>query len=162
MKSSLFRGAKMMPRGEEMEIEVTNRQRKVRVDGKRLVRLAERALGRLGLEDGQLSVVIVSDRRMAELNRTYRRVDGPTDVLAFAQQEGGGGGGNVHLLGDVVISAETAARQAPRYRRSTEGEMDLLLVHGILHLAGFDHIGSAEERKKMDAWKRKILRGWEG
>ena len=143
-----------------MEIEVRNRQRKVRVDGKRLARLAERALRRLGLEEGQLSVVIVSDRRMAELNRTYRRVDGPTDVLAFAQQEGEGF--NVHLLGDVVISAESAARQAPRYRRSLEGELDLLLVHGILHLAGFDHVDSVAEEKKMKAWKGKILRGWDG
>jgi probable rRNA maturation factor len=145
-----------------MEIEIRNRQRKVRVDGKRLARLAERALGRLGLEEGQLSVVIVSDRRMAELNRTYRRVDGPTDVLAFAQQEGEGEGFNVHVLGDVVISAESAARQAPRYRRSLEGEMDLLLVHGILHLAGFDHVDSVAEEKKMKAWKTKILRGWDG
>ena len=145
-----------------MEIEVRNRQRKVKVDGKRLARLAARALVSLGLDDGQLSVVIVSDRRMAELNRTYRRVDGPTDVLAFAQQEGEGGGGNVHVLGDVVISAESAARQAPRYRRSLEGEMDLLLVHGILHLAGFDHVGDLEEGEKMKARQGKILRGWSG
>ena len=145
-----------------MEIEVRNRQRKIKVDGKRLARLAERALGRLGLQEGQLSVVIVSDRKMAELNRTYRRVDGPTDVLAFAQQEGEGEGFNVHVLGDVVISAESAARQAPRYRRSLESEMDLLLVHGILHLAGFDHVGDLEEGKKMKSWKGKILRGWDG
>ncbi len=146
-----------------MEIEVRNRQRKVKVDGKRLARLAARALGRLGLEECQLSVVIVSDRRMAELNRTYRRVDGPTDVLAFAQQEGEGGEGfDVHVLGDVVISAESAARQAPRYRRSLDGEMDLLLVHGILHLAGFDHVGDLEEGKKMKSWQGKILRGWDG
>jgi probable rRNA maturation factor len=118
----------------------------------------------LGLEEGQLSVVIVSDRRMAELNRTFRRVDGPTDVLAFAQQEGEreGEGFNVHVLGDVVISAESAARQAPRYRRSLEGEMDLLLVHGILHLAGLDHAGDREEGKKMKVWQGKILRGWNG
>ena len=145
-----------------MEIEVRNRQRKIKVDGKRLARLAERALGRLGLQEGQLSVVIVSDRKMAELNRTYRRVDGPTDVLAFAQQEGEGEGFNVHVLGDVVISAESAARQAPRYRRSLESEMDLLLVHGILHLAGFDHVGDLEEGEKMKAWEGKIFRGWEG
>jgi rRNA maturation RNase YbeY len=97
-------------------------------------------------------VTLVTDRRMAALNRTYRGVAGPTDVLAFPLAEGrfarlarlGGG-----FLGDVVISVETAARQARPGR--LEDELALLLVHGVLHLVGYDH-GTSRERARM--WRK--------
>ena len=145
-----------------MEVSVRNAQRRFKVDGRRLEALAVRALGLLGRDEAQLSVLIVGDRRMRRLNREYRGIDAPTDVLAFSQVEGGEPGFHENLLGDVVISAERAARQAAGLGRSLERELDTLLVHGLLHLMGFDHTGGRGEREEMNRWKRKILRGWEG
>ena len=85
---------------------------------------------------------------MARLNRTYREVAGPTDVLAFPMQEGRFARLAPACLGDVVISAETAARQAGD---GLQAELALLLTHGILHLAGYDH-GTARDRARM--WKK--------
>jgi probable rRNA maturation factor len=93
---------------------------------------------------------------MAKLNRTYRGKTGSTDVLAFPMTEGRFGAVSPHLLGDVVISAETAARQARDRGRDVQGEFALLLVHGILHLVGYDH-GTAEARRRMWQKQRSIL-----
>jgi probable rRNA maturation factor len=95
-----------------------------------------------------LSVVVVDDAEMARLNQTYRAVAGPTDVLAFPMQEGRFARLAPECLGDVVISAETAARQASDGVRA---ELALLLAHGILHLIGYDH-GTTRERTQM--WKK--------
>ena len=94
---------------------------------------------------------------MAELNHAYRGVTGPTDVLAFPMTEGRFGAVSPDLLGDVVISAETAARQARDRGREVQGELALLLVHGILHLVGYDH-GTATERRRMWQKQRVILK----
>jgi probable rRNA maturation factor len=88
---------------------------------------------------------------MAELNHAYRGVTGPTDVLAFPMGEGRLRGISPDLLGDVVISAETAARQARARQVDVQGELALLLVHGILHLVGYDH-GTAGTRRRM--WRK--------
>ena len=81
------------------------------------------------------------------LNRDYRGKDRPTDVLAFAMSEGEGGGLHPDLLGDVVISLETAARQASERRKTIASEVDFLLAHGLLHLLGYDHQTDEEERR---------------
>ena len=94
-------------------------------------------------------MVVVDDAAIAALNRTYRNVGGPTDVLAFPMTEGAFSELTPDCLGDVVISAETAARHA-RWG-DVRGELALLLVHGILHLVGYDH-GTARERRRM--WQR--------
>ena len=103
---------------------------------------------------------------MAELNRTYRGKMGSTDVLAFPMTEGRFGATltsprvraeGPDLLGDVVISAETAARQARPASGGVRGELALLLVHGILHLVGYDH-GTATERRRMWQKQRVILK----
>jgi len=94
---------------------------------------------------------------MAELNHAYRGVTGPTDVLAFPMAEGRRGSVWPDLLGDVVISAETAARQARVRKADVRGELALLLVHGILHLVGYDH-GTAEGWRRMREKQRVILK----
>ena len=94
---------------------------------------------------------------MAELNHAYRGVTGPTDVLAFPMTEGRFSAVSPDLLGDVVISAETAAREARDRGRDVQGELALLLVHGILHLVGYDH-GTATERRRMWQKQRVILK----
>ncbi len=98
----------------------------------------------------------MDDSAIAALNRTYRGVAGPTDVLAFPMTEGRFGASWPDLLGDVVISAETARRQARPATGGLRAELALLLVHGILHLVGYDH-GTAKERQRMWQKQRAIL-----
>ena len=145
-----------------MEVDVRNQQRKITVDCERITALAERSLTVLGLPEGQLSVALVGDRKIRELNRRFRLIDKVTDVLSFSQNEGEGIGPHGHLLGDVVIAVSVAQRQADERRQPVETEIDLLLVHGILHLAGFSHEESAAEAKRMSSWQGKILKGWKG
>ena len=106
-------------------VEVRNMQRKQRVDSGRIEDLAVRALRMVGREGSQLSIVVVNDRRIRELNRLYRGRDSSTDVLAFSQLEGDGAGIHTEVMGDVVISAETAARQCAEAGDSLEDELDL-------------------------------------
>jgi probable rRNA maturation factor len=108
-------------------------------------------------EDGmrapaELSIVIVTDGQIRELNRIYRDVDASTDVLAFGGEEEGGfvtAPGTPRYIGDVVISYRRAADQALRAGHSTEAELQLLVVHGVLHLLGYDH---AEEGDQARMW----------
>lgn len=101
-------------------------------------------------------MVVVDDATMAVLNQTYRGVSGPTDVLAFPMTEGRFGRLSPDLLGDVVISAETAERQAREAGLDFMDELAHLLVHGILHLVGYDH-GTSQERQRMWRKQRAIL-----
>ena len=101
-------------------------------------------------------MAVVDDATMAVLNHTYRGVSGPTDVLAFPMTEGRFGRLSPDLLGDVVISAETAERQARDAGRDLRDELAHLLVHGILHLVGYDH-GTTQERQRMWRKQRAIL-----
>ena len=111
----------------------------------------------MGCPEAEVGCLLVTDRRIRALNRRYRGEDTPTDVLAFSQREGGGPPGQPGLLGDVVISVETAARQAARAGHSLTREAALLLIHGILHLLGHDH-ATAVERRRMWALQRRLLR----
>lgn len=101
----------------------------------------------LGIEDAELSLVLCDDRYIHGLNREYRGRDQPTDVLAFAMQEGEPMAmPGPLLLGDVVISLPTAARQAAERRLTLRQVSHELLAHGLLHLLGFDHQSPEEER----------------
>jgi probable rRNA maturation factor len=112
-----------------------------------LKRRAEQMLQALRMPEAELSILLCDDRTIHQLNRRHRRKNKPTDVLAFALREGrvlpGAGG----LLGDVVISLDTAARQAKQLKRSLWDEVTFLLAHGLLHLVGYDHRTDAEERR---------------
>jgi len=93
-----------------------------------------------------------------EVNRDYLGKDRPTNVISFAMQEGEGGGVQPDLLGDVVISAETAARDALDAQASFESELYFLLLHGILHLLGYDHErGTQADAERMEAREREIF-----
>ena len=119
--------------------------------------MGKRALAALARPTAECSVLLVDDSAMAELNHAYRGVTGPTDVLAFPMTEGRFSAVSPDLLGDVVISAETAARQARPASGGVRGELALLLVHGILHLVGYDH-ATATERRRMWQKQRVILK----
>jgi probable rRNA maturation factor len=110
---------------------------------------AERMLKALALEGSELSILLCNDATIRTLNRQYRQIDRPTDVLAFPQDEVGkkSAPDQDSLLGDVVISLETARRQARKASRSVASEVTMLLAHGLLHLLGFDHRTPSEERR---------------
>jgi probable rRNA maturation factor len=119
---------------------------------------AEWLLDALGA-DGELSVALVDDETIRDLNARYRHVDKATDVLAFAQREGEDTALGATLLGDVVISIDTAARQANDKGWPLAEEVRVLLAHGILHLLGYDHERSASEARRMFAAQRRLVRG---
>ncbi|MBI4638883.1 MAG: rRNA maturation RNase YbeY [Candidatus Rokubacteria bacterium] len=114
---------------------VVNRQDRVPVAGARLAAAARRALAAVGRTGAAVEVAVVDDREIRRLNHAFRRVDRPTDVLAFPLEVPEAAGG---LVGQVVISAETALRQARRARVPVALELDLLVTHGVLHLVGYD------------------------
>lgn len=101
----------------------------------------------LALPAAELSVVLCDDRAIHALNRDHRKHDKPTDVLAFALREGKTLPGAEDLLGDVVISLDTARRQAKQQKHDLWTEVTVLLAHGLLHLVGYDHRTDAEERR---------------
>jgi probable rRNA maturation factor len=137
---------------------IWNRQRKAAVDRRRLEAVADFVLEALGFEEAELSVLLVGDRRMKELNRQYLGRNRPTDVLAFAQWEGGGAHLNPACLGDVVIGVETAHRHAAQAGMHGSEELERLLVHGILHLIGHEHTGGREEAAAMGRKQRQLVR----
>lgn len=102
-------------------------------------------LSALRLARAELSIVLCDDREIHALNRRHRRKNKPTDVLAFAMQEGAPMPSGRRLLGDVVISLDTARRQARDHQHSLWDEVNLLLAHGLLHLVGYDHRTDEEE-----------------
>ena len=139
-----------------MPVAVTSRRR---CRGVRLAAVraaARRLLAELGV-DAELSVALVGDAEMHRLNAAYRGVDRPTDVLAFSMREGERGGPPSPLLGDVVISLDTAARQASDRGLALDEEVCRLLVHGVLHLLGYDHERSAAEARRMFRKQRRLL-----
>ncbi len=119
-------------------------------------RAAEALLRALGLPKAELSVVLCDDATIHTLNRDYRRKDKPTDVLAFALREGPGGHLAGDLLGDVIISLDTATRQAQERGIAPRDEVRMLLTHGLLHLLGWDHRNDAED-KRMRAETDRLL-----
>jgi probable rRNA maturation factor len=123
------------------------------IDRRALARKAKVVLEALGLAAGELSLRLVHDGEIHELNRAYRGKDRPTDVLSFSLREGRFGD-VARVLGDVVISLDTAARQAEEHGLRLGEEVDRLLVHGILHLAGFDHEISPREERRMKRKER--------
>ena len=121
-------------------------------------KVAQRILDALGCPEAELSVSIVGDRSIKILNRDYLGRDKTTNVISFAMQEGEFGALNPELLGDVVISADTAAREALEADEPFLSRLVFLLLHGILHITGYDHERSGEEEAlRMEAKEREIF-----
>jgi probable rRNA maturation factor len=166
-------------------VSVANRQRAVALRDGRVRRLAARVLRAACPEGADLSVVLLDDAAMARLNADWRGKHGPTDVLSFSQVEGNGPGASPRRrgsaatagapakaapsrggesgvgvrptpIGDVVISVETARRQARERGRPLEQEIGALLVHGVLHLLGYDHERTRAEAHRMFAREREV------
>jgi probable rRNA maturation factor len=121
-------------------IDVTNVSSNTTFDVEIVHKAILAALKTHNLENCEVSVLLTDDPRITELNLEYRGIDAPTDVLAFAMHESEDNGMISHnMLGDVVISLETAERQAETAKHSLEEEVAFLTVHGVLHLLGYDH-----------------------
>jgi probable rRNA maturation factor len=131
-----------------LEVVLLNRQRRRRVRSDRLRRLLENAARSLGVS-GEVALVLTRDPAVRELNARYRGQDKPTDVLSFPGPGGPAG------LGDIVVSVDTAERNARRLGRTLERELDVLALHGFLHVLGYDH---ETDDGTMDRLERRLRR----
>ena len=138
-------------------IEVVNRQRKLLLDCERWRRFIEKALKVVPAADAGVTVAFVSDRAMRRLNNQWRGKVGTTDVLSFpaalAEFEKALG----LTLGDLVISVEQAARQASEHGLGFEDEVKQLILHGLLHLCGYDHEADNGEMNRLELRLRRRL-----
>jgi probable rRNA maturation factor len=128
-----------------MKIRINNRQRKTVLSQEKVRKKAGKILSALGLSDWELSLTLVGDRAMARLNRETFGRRGPTNVIAFPLDDIPTPGGPPSLLGEVVISLETTRRQAGEFGWPWQELLDFFLIHGILHLLGYDHGEPAAE-----------------
>jgi probable rRNA maturation factor len=132
-----------------------------RVDGKefpsrKLKKVAQRVLEIVEQDQAELCIALVGNAEIRKLNAQFRKKDYPTDVLSFPAGDELPTGGQ--LLGDVVISVEKAKEQAKESRRTLNEEMVILLIHGIVHLLGYDHERSPKDARIMDRLEKKIYR----
>ena len=137
-----------------MVIEILDETRELETSYKpELKKMSASVLKNLGApKNSELSISFIRDPEMRELNRRYRNIDRTTDVLSFPQ----GGGPDMTLLGDIVISLDTADRNSRRYGITRREEIKKLIVHGILHLLGYDH-KKKKERDEMRGKEKEIL-----
>jgi len=122
-----------------------------------MVLKAQAVLNALGSPDAELSVVIVDDPHIAELNKRYLNRSGPTNVIAFPMRTGDFSDITPNLLGDVVISAETARQEAQAMGTRFSLRLYELLIHGVLHLFGYDHEKSEKESERMQQKSDELL-----
>jgi probable rRNA maturation factor len=160
-------------------IEISNEQRVLRVNRPRLIRIAESALAAEKVRSAEISVALVDDVRIHEINREYLQHDYPTDVISFlleeepprptaGQRQAGSRrkagpasprGAGKSLGGEIIISTETAVKMATDYGWSPQQELSLYLVHGLLHLCGYDDLTPVEQQL-MRAREVEVLQPW--
>jgi probable rRNA maturation factor len=150
-------------------IEVLNRQRMRAIDRAGSALLVRQVLDAIGERSATLNIIFLRDRRMRELNRQWRGIDRPTDVLSFAYHEQEDAGAMLpddatigRNLGDLVISVETAERYAAQFGISFEREIEQLLIHGTLHLAGYDHETDTGQMSRLEKRLRQRLLSADG
>lgn len=132
-------------------IEVVNRQRGLKVDTKTWATFAAKALDVIGKSDYSATIAFVSDKNIQKLNQQFRGIDKATDVLSFPADE-------PNNLGDVAISVDTAASQAKDNGLSFENEIAQLILHGLLHLSGYDHETDNGEMNRLELRLRRQLK----
>jgi probable rRNA maturation factor len=131
-------------------IEAVNRQRKTKIDTKAWESFADKAATAIGKSGSTATVAFVSDKAIRELNRQFRGVDKATDVLSFPADE-------AHNLGDIAISVDTAAQQAKENGLTFDEEVAQLILHGLLHLSGYDHETDNGEMNRLELKIRRRL-----
>jgi probable rRNA maturation factor len=139
-------------------IEVVSRQRQRKMDCERWQAFSERALKAIGKDTGDVTIAFVSDRQIKQLNKRFRGFDKATDVLSFPAETDEFDEGGQRNLGDVAISVQRADSQAKENRLSYEQEIAQLILHGLLHLCGYDHETDDGEMNRLEMQLRKKLR----
>mgnify|MGYP001576994695 CR=1 len=137
-----------------MKLDIQNLQSIAKIDKDKIKNCADYVLNAMGESEAELSLVLVNDMYIRNLNWKYRRKDSATDVLAFPMRDSRRLSGVI--LGDVVISVETAAREAKKRKKDLQDELDLYFVHGILHLLGYDD-EKPRARKKMKDKEKELM-----
>ena len=132
-------------------IEVVNRQRRLQIHTDGWTAFAAKALAAIGKSESSATIAFVSDKRIRELNRQFRGIDKATDVLSFPADE-------PNNLGDVAVSVETAATQAEENGLSFDDEVAQLILHGLLHLSGYDHETDNGEMNRLELRLRRRLK----
>ncbi|MFH1093269.1 MAG: rRNA maturation RNase YbeY [Candidatus Omnitrophota bacterium] len=140
------------------KIKIKNLQKK-KVNLQDLKKLANRTLLHQGVDGKEISILLVDDKTITGLNKQYLKKNYPTDVLAFRMQDGEFGHMHQEILGDVIISLDTAASRAEEFHTHFKYESQLYLVHGILHLLGFDDL-TTQDRNKMSAIQKQIMENY--
>ena len=142
---------------EHMEILIDNQQKK-RIPTDIIRQKTKQILSALDCDSHEISLVITDNDQIQQLNKRYRKIDKPTNVLAFPMQEGQFRNITPGLLGDIVISCETAQKEAKSANINLTERISQLLIHGILHLIGFDHEASESDAIKMEEKSLELLR----
>ena len=137
-----------------MKLDIQNLQSIAKINKDKIIECADYVLNAMGENEAELSLVLVNDMYIRNLNWKYRRKDSATDVLAFPMRDSRGLSGVI--LGDVVISVETAAKEAKKRKKDLQDELDLYFVHGILHLLGYDD-EKPRARKKMKDKEKELM-----
>jgi probable rRNA maturation factor len=141
-----------------MEVLIDNRQSKHEIPLKKVRQQAKAILSALDNPNGELSILIVDNSQIAALNKEYLKREGPTNVIAFPMQQGDFAEVSPQLLGDVVISIERAYQEGRMTGITAEERFTQLLVHGILHLLGYDHEKTEEEALLMEKKSNALLK----
>lgn len=144
-----------------MPVLIRNRQRRQKADIDAVRQFSQDLLELTGCTDKELSLLLVSDAQIRVINRDYLGRDKPTNVISFAMSEGEFGGINPGLLGDIIISVETAFRDAISSGRAPLDELEYLIIHGALHLLGYDH-ETADERRRMEKKEAEVFSALKG
>ena len=139
-----------------MPLQIQNRQRHVAIQTKAIKKRVSHMMTYLGCADQELSIVFGNDRLLHTLNRLYRCKDRPTNVLAFPQEQISVGHVKHALLGDIVVSIPIALQEALELDQSLEERVVYLILHGLLHLLGYDH-GSLAQHRRMGALEKQVL-----
>lgn len=119
------------------------------IDIKDIETLLNNTVKFLSIEEAIFNVIIVNDEKIHEINREYRNVDRPTDVISFALEDDKTMTSEVRILGDIYVSIDTARRQAYEYYNTEKEELRFLIIHGLLHLLGYDHMNESDEKEMM-------------
>lgn len=140
-----------------MKIQIENRQNKIKIDRRKMRGTVTKILKLLDCANSEVSISLVDDADIRVLNKQYLGRDRATNVISFSLLEGECGDVNPQTLGDIVISVETARRDAAAGRLTTEQEIDFLLIHGILHLLGYNHENTTKQEAARMKKKEKEL-----
>ena len=141
-----------------MTIRIINRQKKIKLDLRRARRSLLSILKELNCADREINILFTDDAGIRDMNRDYLGRDKPTNVISFsAGTEGDLCPESEIILGDIAISAETALRDATKGGLALEHEIDFLMIHGVLHLLGFDHVQSRKEAREMAGKERELF-----